>query len=87
MQLLQRAAQRKTKQNMFNTNTAAKAKLTLNKQLQLYTLLVAFTTNSKFTQKQAHFVSGHFKLTSDELQRTLLQAQQHLHTNNIVFVK
>ena len=69
----------------MDTNTKALAKLTFNARVGLYTLLVAFTTNNKFTQRQADFVSGH--ITKDELAAQLNKASAALRTNNIVMVQ
>jgi len=70
------------------TNCVAKAKLTFNKKLKCYKLLVAFTHNSKFTQKDCAYVSG--DLLADNLQQELASALRsataQLRTTNIQFI-
>ena len=80
---------------MLNTNTLARATLVKSKKTdntQLYKLKVAFNVTQvndatgKYifpTQKQCAYVSGDILL--EDLQRTLLNAQQTLRTTNIVF--
>jgi hypothetical protein len=71
------------------TNCVAKAKLTFNKKLQTYKLLVAFTHNIKFTQKDCAYVSGDInaKTLQADLTKVLASAQKQLRTNNIQFVE
>ena len=78
---------------MFATakNTTANAKLVFNKKLQLFKLIVAFNVTQRNAkgnlifpqQSKCAYVSGDILL--EDLQRTLLNAQQTLRTTNIVF--
>jgi len=71
------------------TNCVAKAKLTYNKKINCYKLLIAFTHKQKFTQRDCAYVSG--DITAETLQKDLQvvlnNAEKTLRTNNIVFVE
>lgn len=72
-------------------NTTAYAKLSFNKKLELFKLIVAFNVTQRnkkgelmFPQEQkCNYVSGHFTL--QELAKQLYVAEQHLGTNKIKF--
>ena len=76
-------------------NTVAKAKLTFNKKLKLYKLVVAFNVNKKLNkqnelvwdfpvQKKCDYVSGDIAIT--EVPDTIAFAERMLRTNNIMLV-
>jgi hypothetical protein len=71
------------------TNCVAKAKLTFNKKLKCYKLLVAFTHNNKFSQKDCAYVSGDLlaETLDTDLVRVLQTAKSVLRTNNIQIVE
>jgi hypothetical protein len=72
------------------TNCVAKAKLSFNKRLNTYKVLVAFVNaNESITQRNSAFVSGDISADtlSTDLVRVLATAQQTLRTNNIVIVE
>jgi hypothetical protein len=78
----------KTGAYMF-TNCVAKAKLTFNKKLKCYKVLIAFTHNNKFTQRDCAYVSGDISADTlqADLQVVLANAEKTLRTSNIVFVE
>jgi hypothetical protein len=72
------------------TNCVAKAKLSFNKRLNTYKVLVAFVNaNESITQRNSAFVSGDISADtlSTDLVRVMHTAQQTLRTNNIVLVE
>jgi hypothetical protein len=72
------------------TNCVAKAKLSFNKRLNTYKVLVAFVNaNESITQRNSAFVSGDISADtlSTDLVRVMHTAQQTLRTNNIQIVE
>ncbi len=72
------------------TNCLALAKLTINKKLNTYRLIVTFDTVNKITAKKAAYVSGdicdvNYENAKYEIDKTLSNAKAVLRTENIQF--
>ena len=73
----------------MQTNCLAKAKLVLNKKINCYKLVIAFTHSKSFTQREASYVSGDLPAENleKEVTRCLQLAESVLRTTNIQFVE